>query len=61
MPARSIPDIVISRLPVYLQALQHRLRLGEGMTSSKELAEQIGDTEGKQERVCDPAFAGYSQ
>jgi redox-sensing transcriptional repressor len=44
MPARSIPDIVISRLPLYLQALQHRLRLGEGMTSSKELAEQIGLT-----------------
>ncbi|MGD0612612.1 MAG: redox-sensing transcriptional repressor Rex [Anaerolineales bacterium] len=37
-----IPDIIISRLPVYLRALQHMVDQGKQTTSSLELGEQVG-------------------
>lgn len=42
MTDREIPDIVVSRLPRYLQALEHMLRQGHRSTSSQELGEKIG-------------------
>jgi redox-sensing transcriptional repressor len=40
--SRSIPDIVIGRLPVYLRALNHLLDEGAAVTSSHELAHRLG-------------------
>jgi len=40
MPGKNIPDIVVSRLPVYLQTLQSFEKEGKTTTSSKELGEQ---------------------
>jgi redox-sensing transcriptional repressor len=37
-----IPDIIVGRLPVYLQALEHMLNQGVLTTSSQELGEIIG-------------------
>lgn len=37
-----IPDIIIGRLPIYLQALEHMLTQEIGITSSHELGEKIG-------------------
>jgi redox-sensing transcriptional repressor len=42
MDADSIPDIVVSRLPRYLQALQQIDEEGKQATSSQELGERIG-------------------
>jgi redox-sensing transcriptional repressor len=42
MTDKDIPDIVVGRLPRYLQALEHMLREGYQITSSQELGEQIG-------------------
>ncbi len=42
---KSVPDIVISRLPVYLQILNQLLRQGEEIISSKELASRLGITD----------------
>jgi redox-sensing transcriptional repressor len=42
MDANSIPDIVVSRLPRYLQALQQMDEEGKQATSSQELGERIG-------------------
>jgi redox-sensing transcriptional repressor len=39
MPTKNIPDIVVSRLPVYLQTLQRFEKEGKKTTSSKELGE----------------------
>ena len=39
-----IPDIVVSRLPVYLRALRHLQAQGVQTTSSKELGELVGIT-----------------
>lgn len=39
---RTIPDIIISRLPVYLRALCYLQEQGYHTTSSKELGEKIG-------------------
>lgn len=39
---KSIPDIIISRLPVYLRALCYLREQGRQTTSSKELGEKIG-------------------
>jgi redox-sensing transcriptional repressor len=39
---KTIPDIIIGRLPVYLRALNHMLARGQNTTSSKELGERIG-------------------
>jgi redox-sensing transcriptional repressor len=37
-----IPEIIVGRLPVYLQALEHMLNQGVLTTSSQELGEMIG-------------------
>lgn len=37
-----IPDIIVSRLPVYLRALQHMQSQGQQTTSSQELGERLG-------------------
>ena len=42
MNANVIPDIVISRLPRYLQTLQRMVKTGVHTTSSKELGEILG-------------------
>ncbi len=42
MNSKSIPDIVVGRLPRYLQALEHMLKEGIKTTSSQELGERIG-------------------
>lgn len=42
MNAEKIPDIIISRLPVYLRALQHMADNGLKTTSSQELGEHVG-------------------
>lgn len=39
---KQIPDIVVARLPRYLQALEHMLRDGIKTTSSQELGDSIG-------------------
>jgi redox-sensing transcriptional repressor len=42
MNKREIPDIIVSRLPVYLRALRHMHAQGHQTTSSQELGEQVG-------------------
>jgi len=39
---KPIPDIIVSRLPVYLRALNHMHAEGKQTVSSKELGERIG-------------------
>ncbi|NLE76805.1 MAG: redox-sensing transcriptional repressor Rex [Chloroflexi bacterium] len=41
---KAVPYIVVSRLPVYLRALEHFARSGKTITSSQELAEHLGTT-----------------
>jgi redox-sensing transcriptional repressor len=41
MPAQKIPDIVISRLPIYLHALQRLLAEGITTTSSLDLSQKV--------------------
>lgn len=42
MSGKTIPDIVIGRLPIYLRALQHMAQEGRQVTSSQELGERLG-------------------
>jgi redox-sensing transcriptional repressor len=42
MKKLSIPDIIVSRLPVYLRALRRMQAQGHQTTSSQELGEQVG-------------------
>jgi redox-sensing transcriptional repressor len=42
MNAEKIPDIIITRLPVYLRALQRMADRGVKTTSSQELGERVG-------------------
>ena len=42
MARRSIPDIVVGRLPVYLRALTFLLAEGRQITSSQELGDRLG-------------------
>jgi redox-sensing transcriptional repressor len=42
MDKKTIPDIIIGRLPVYLLALQHMSNEGRQVTSSQELGERLG-------------------
>jgi redox-sensing transcriptional repressor len=42
MATKEIPDIIISRLPIYLRALQRMLEHGIQSTSSQELGEKVG-------------------
>lgn len=44
MTEKNIPDIVVSRLPVYLQTLQLFMKEGKTITSSQELGEKSGIT-----------------
>jgi redox-sensing transcriptional repressor len=39
---KSIPDIIVGRLPIYLLALQHMQQEGRQVTSSQELGERLG-------------------
>lgn len=41
-PERTIPDIVVGRLPIYLRALQSMVQEGRRVTSSQELGERLG-------------------
>lgn len=40
--SRTVPDIVVGRLPIYLRALTHMVAEGQKITASKELAEKLG-------------------
>lgn len=40
--AKSVPDIVIGRLPIYLRALNHLLEEGQQITASNQLARRLG-------------------
>jgi redox-sensing transcriptional repressor len=42
MDVKTIPDIVVGRLPIYLRALQAMLDEGRKVTSSQELGERLG-------------------
>ena len=42
MPNLQVPDVVISRLPLYLRALTALAGAGQKVTSSKELGERLG-------------------
>lgn len=42
MPASSVPDIVVGRLPLYLRALSQMSVEGKEVTSSQELGERLG-------------------
>ncbi|HDN80043.1 MAG: redox-sensing transcriptional repressor Rex [Chloroflexi bacterium] len=42
MAAREVPNIVISRLPLYLRALEFMQREGKQVVASRELAERLG-------------------
>lgn len=42
MQEKSIPDIVVGRLPMYLRALQHLAQGGRSVTSSQEMGEVLG-------------------
>ncbi len=42
MDSKIVPDIIVSRLPRYLQALEHMQRDGAKTTSSQELGDSIG-------------------
>lgn len=41
-PQKPVPRIVVSRLPLYLRALQHMAKEGKTVTSSQELAQRLG-------------------
>jgi len=42
MKMKTIPDIVIGRLPIYLRSLRRMLQSGRQITSSQELGERLG-------------------
>jgi len=42
MASPAIPDIIISRLPIYLRALTRMASEGQAITSSKDLGERLG-------------------
>lgn len=42
MADKTIPDIVVGRLPIYLRALQRLVQEGRQVTSSQELGERLG-------------------
>jgi len=42
MPVKSIPNIVVGRLPIYLRALQRMAQEGRRVTSSQEIGERLG-------------------
>jgi redox-sensing transcriptional repressor len=42
MNNQNVPDVIVSRLPVYLRALQRMADVGQVTTSSQELGEKVG-------------------
>jgi redox-sensing transcriptional repressor len=45
MPVKKeVPAIVVSRLPIYLRALEHLAAEGKSITASQELADRLGST-----------------
>lgn len=42
MASKSIPNIVVGRLPIYLRALQRMAQEGRRVTSSQEIGERLG-------------------
>jgi redox-sensing transcriptional repressor len=42
MEEKSIPDIVVGRLPIYLRALQRMIQEGRLVTSSQEMSDRLG-------------------
>ncbi len=42
MAMKEIPDIIVSRLPIYLRALRHMQEQGQPTTNSTELGERVG-------------------
>ena len=42
MDSKNVPDIIVSRLPIYLRALQYMAANGIMTTSSQELGEKVG-------------------
>lgn len=42
MRSKEVPEIVISRLPIYLRALTYMAEEGQKITSSQELSERLG-------------------
>lgn len=42
MNSENVPDIIVSRLPIYLRALQHMADSGIMTTSSQELGDKVG-------------------
>jgi redox-sensing transcriptional repressor len=42
MNSENVPDIIVSRLPIYLRALQHMADNGTTTTSSQELGDNVG-------------------
>ncbi len=60
MGKRDIPDIVIQRLPVYLQALNQLLREGRGIVSSAELGHLV-DVSAAQIRKDLSNFGGFGK
>ncbi|MEN6555701.1 MAG: redox-sensing transcriptional repressor Rex [Anaerolineaceae bacterium] len=60
MEKAKIPDIVVERLPVYLQALNHLLREGRGVVSSAELGRMV-DVSAAQIRKDLSYFGGFGK
>jgi redox-sensing transcriptional repressor len=60
MGKQEIPDIVIQRLPVYLQALNQLLREGRGVVSSEELG-LIVDVSAALFRIDLSFFGGFGK
>jgi redox-sensing transcriptional repressor len=60
MEKPNIPDIVIQRLPVYLQALNQLLREGQGVVSSAELGRLV-DVSAAQIRKDLSYFGGFGK
>ena len=42
MADKEIPDIIVSRLPLYLRTLQRMNQAGKNITSSQEMGERLG-------------------
>src|SRR3989337_2672446 len=61
MPASSVPDIVVGRLPLYLRALTQMAASGKEITSSQELGERLGISSAqirKVDRIWEVALVG---
>ena len=52
MAKETIPDIVIGRLPTYLQALSHLTAEDKEITSSQELGDRLGISPAQTAKTC---------